>query len=174
MNWTEFLEQEIETTYAVTEKLLDKVDPFNLDWKPQSGDNWMTVGQLLKHLSNGCGAGCKGFVTGDWGLPEGQQLDDIPPEDMLPSAEKLPTLHSVEEARQLLEDDRFLALQMVEEAGEDALSHRIFAAPWAPSVQRPLGWHLHQMVLHLDRHKNQLFYYLKLQGKPVSTPDLWG
>jgi uncharacterized damage-inducible protein DinB len=30
------------------------------------------------------------------------------------------------------------------------------------------------MVEHLNQHKGQLFYYLKLQGKPVKTPDLWG
>jgi len=30
------------------------------------------------------------------------------------------------------------------------------------------------MIQHLDRHKVQLFYYLKLQGKPVNTADLWG
>jgi hypothetical protein len=30
------------------------------------------------------------------------------------------------------------------------------------------------MVTHLDVHKSQLFYYLKLQGKPVNTAHLWG
>jgi hypothetical protein len=29
---------------------MEKVDPNSLDWKPESGTNWMTVGQLLKHL----------------------------------------------------------------------------------------------------------------------------
>ena len=37
-----------------------------------------------------------------------------------------------------------------------------------------LGRQLLQMVQHLDRHKSQLFYYLKLQGKPVTTAELWG
>jgi hypothetical protein len=31
-----------------------------------------------------------------------------------------------------------------------------------------------QMVDHLFCHKNQLFYYLKLMGKPVDTGSLWG
>ena len=35
---------EIETTYSGTEKLLDKVDLDTLDWKLQTGINWMTVG----------------------------------------------------------------------------------------------------------------------------------
>jgi hypothetical protein len=30
------------------------------------------------------------------------------------------------------------------------------------------------MLGHLTQHKGQLFYYLKLQGKPVNTGDLWG
>jgi hypothetical protein len=30
------------------------------------------------------------------------------------------------------------------------------------------------MTQHLERHKSQLFYYLKLQGKKVNTVDLWG
>jgi len=52
----------------------------------------MTVGQILKHIANACGAGCKGRVTGDWGLPEGMKVEDLPPEELLPSAEKLPTI----------------------------------------------------------------------------------
>jgi hypothetical protein len=30
------------------------------------------------------------------------------------------------------------------------------------------------MIQHLAQHKGQLFYYLKLQGKPVNTAHLWG
>lgn len=71
MNWTQLLKAEIETTYKSTAKLLDKIDPDRLAWKPESGNNWMTVGQLLKHMTEGCGAACKAFVTGDWGLPPG-------------------------------------------------------------------------------------------------------
>jgi hypothetical protein len=37
-----------------------------------------------------------------------------------------------------------------------------------------LGQRLLQMVAHLAQHKAQLFYYLKLQGKPVHTGHLWG
>jgi hypothetical protein len=37
-----------------------------------------------------------------------------------------------------------------------------------------LGHRLLQMVDHLKSHKAQLFYYFKLQGKPVHTGHLWG
>lgn len=174
MNWTQLLKMEIETTYATALALMDKVDPDGLNWKPSTGTNWMTVGQLLKHMSDGCGAACKAFLTGDWGLPEGTRIEDLKPEEMLPPAEKLPAIDTVENARKLLAEDKVLALQMVDQAGEDELANREMAAPWAPAVRYALGRHFLQMVQHLDRHKSQLFYYLKLQGKPVNTGDLWG
>jgi hypothetical protein len=101
-------------------------------------------------------------------------MEDLPPEEMLPPAEKLPGIASVEEARKLLSEDKTLALGMIDQAGEDDLADREVAAPWAPGVKLALGRHLLQMVQHLDQHKGQLFYYLKLQGKPVNTADLWG
>lgn len=174
MNWTQLLKAEIETAYTTTARLLDKVNPNSLNWKPESGNNWMTVGQLLKHIANACGSGCKGFVTGDWGLPAGVKWEDLRPEEMLPPAQELPTIETVEEARKLLSEDKALAIQMIDQAGENDLATRKIAAPWAPGVEYALGWHLLQMVQHLEQHKGQLFYYLKLQGAPVNTVDLWG
>ena len=174
MNWTQLLKNEIESTYTTTLRLLDRVSPDSLDWKPESGANWMTVGQLLKHISNACGGGCKGFISGDWGLPAGVKLEDLSPEEMLPPAEKMPGIESVEKAKMILLEDKAIALQMINQAGEDDLANKEVAAPWNPGVEFTLGWHLLQMVQHLDRHKGQLFYYLKLQGEPVNTTDLWG
>lgn len=174
MRWTEFLTDEAERTYAITARLLDMVEPDRLNWKPEIGLNWMTTGQLLKHLSNACGQPCKGLVTGDWGLPEGTTLEDLTPEEMTPSAENLPGVSSVTEARELLIEDEFLTLRMIREAGESALEHRQFSFPWEPGKSASLGMHIFRMVQHLDRHKSQLFYYLKLQGVPMGTTDLWG
>ncbi len=174
MDLTELLKRQAELAYATTEKLLDKVDPEALDWKPPTGANWMTVGQLLMHISNASGAGCKAFLTGDWGLPEGVNIEDLTPEEMLPPADKFPAIDSVADARKRLAEDKILALQMIEQAGEAALASREIAAPWEPGVNHVLGWHFLQMIQHLERHKSQLFYYLKLQGQPVNTADLWG
>ena len=55
MNWTELLKTEIAMTYGATEGLLELVDEDALDWKPATGDNWMTTGQLLFHLTSACG-----------------------------------------------------------------------------------------------------------------------
>jgi len=174
MNWTQLLKSEIESTYTTTFKLLDRVKPEKLEWKPESGANWMTVSQLLKHIGNACGAGCQAFITGDWGLPPGVKVEDLTPEEMLPPAEKLPGIESVERAKQALLEDKILALRMIDQTGEDDLTGKKLAAPWAPGKEFVLGWHLLQMVRHLDQHKGQLFYYLKLQGEPVNTADLWG
>jgi len=48
------------------------------------------------------------------------------------------------------------------------------AAPWEPENARSLGLHCLSMVQHLDSHRHQLFYYLKLMGKDVNTMTLWG
>jgi uncharacterized damage-inducible protein DinB len=153
---------------------MDQVDPATLGWKPESGSNWMSVAQLLNHLSTACGAGCKGFVCGDWGLPAGVHIEDLSPEQMLPKAEAFPAIESVDEAKKLLEKDETLALEMINRAGEDALRNLEMEAPWMPGKELLLGQWLFQMIQHLDRHKSQLFYYLKLQGKAVTTVDLWG
>jgi hypothetical protein len=173
MSWTELLNREIEQTYDVTEKLIEMVDDGALDWKPASGTNWMTTGQLLKHLTDACGMAFKGFVTGDWDLPEGTDMSDLSGEQGMPPAEKLPAVPDVRHARRLLVADRKVAREMVVQAGEEGLSTRKATAPWDPTPML-LGHRLLQMVDHLKVHKAQLFYYLKLQGKPVHTGHLWG
>lgn len=173
MNWKDTIAGAIEYNYGVAQKLIDRVDETALDWKPATGSNWMTMGQLLHHISNACGASIKGFVTGDWGMPEGMDPSTMSPEDMLPAAENLPAVQSVDEARKLLEQDRQLAHEMLNSVSEEQLTGTIAKAPWDP-MEMPLGVRMLQMVDHLKQHKGQLFYYLKLQGKPVNTGDLWG
>jgi len=145
-----------------------------LGWKPTTGSNWMTTGQLLMHMTNACGFCCRGFLTGDWGMPEGVDPANMPEEAMLPPAESLPTAESVAQARAALEADRKIALESIETAGEERLDGEKMAAPWEPENQRLLGEHFLGMTLHLMAHKNQLFYYLKLQGKDVNTKHMWG
>jgi len=173
MNWTELLKSEIESAYKATNGLLDLVDNNKLDWKPSTGKNWMTMGQLLKHIADSCGAPFRGFVTGDWRLPESVESSDLAPEEMLPPAEKMPIVASVSEAKKLLEEDKQLALAVLAKCDEDKLANETASAPWDPS-EMILGQRLLQMIAHLSSHKSQLFYYLKLQGKPVHTGHLWG
>ena len=173
MNWTNFLKQQIEATYGATEGLISFVDEGALDWKPSTGSNWMTTGQLLEHITNACGFCCKGFVAGDWGMPEGMSTEDMSSEGELPPAEAMPTAAFIAEVRQKLAADKALAIQMVEQSGEEKLDQEMVAAPWDPT-QRQLGMQLSMMVGHLAQHKDQLFYYLKLQGNDVNTGHLYG
>lgn len=173
MNWTEFLLAEMKHAFATTEGLIAMVEPDGLDWKPAAGENWLTVGQLLYHIGEACGDPCKGFVTGDWGLPEGEALPQAPPDLTFPMADAMKTVADVAQAKAMFEKDRELALRMVDEAGEEDLAGKPVPAPW-DGTPLPLGVRLHQMVAHLESHKHQLFYYLKLMGKPVNTTHLWG
>ena len=173
MNWTELLTNQVELTYAATEGLLEKVDDDMLSWKPGTGENWMTTGQLLLHLTTACGFCFHGFLTGDWTPPEGYDVSDAEEGEMLLPAEKLPTADSVGRVRELLAADKKLALDSITQAGEERLANDKVQAPWEP-VERLLGAQFLLMVQHLAQHKGQLFYYLKLQGKPVGTGDLWG
>jgi len=166
--------EEAETSYAVTEKLFRKVENSMLNWKPTTGSNWMTVGQLLMHTSKyGCGMAVKGFVRGDWGMPEMTEPDDQHTDQHIPPAESLPYVDSVEQAVELLEEDRKLTLQCINEVKEEDLLRQKMTAPWG-GPEMTLFQHLLMMIAHLTQHKGQLFYYLKLMGKDVNTSDLWG
>jgi uncharacterized damage-inducible protein DinB len=173
MNWTTLLRETFEYQYTVAEKLMDMVGDGELGWKPTTGSNWMTVGQVMHHITNACGQSCKGFVTGDWGFPADFDPNNIPPDMMLPPAEKLPAVTSVAEAKRLLSEDRKLALDMLAQCSEERLENETARAPW-DKMDMPLGRRLMEMAMHLNQHKGQLFYYLKLQGKPVNTMHLWG
>jgi hypothetical protein len=167
MNWTELIKEEMESAYSGSDKLIAKATDSMLSWKPATGSNWMTTGQLLMHLSSACGSICKGFITGDWGMPHGSE------EEGLPTAEKYPTVKSVAEARELLQQDKKIAFDALAKTNEQDLANKPSTAPWDPTPL-VLGQRVLQMIEHLRTHKSQLFYYLKLQGVPVNTGDLWG
>jgi hypothetical protein len=186
VNWTELLTAQIDATYRATDGLMKLVKKDDLGWKPRSGKNWMTTAQVLDHLTNACGWCIECFVKGDWTPPEppkkkgaaragkgGKKVEPDPAAGMLP-AEAMPAVKSVAEARKKLEADKQVALAAIAKLGEAGLSGTLAEAPWAPGVKKPLGLHALEMVGHLAQHKGQLFYYLKLQGKPVHTGNLWG
>ena len=172
MNWTDLLNARVAEVYGATAGLMNMVEEKNLDWRPETGSNWMTMGQLLEHIPTASGHCMMGFVTGDWKIG-GVDFADMAPEDMLPSAEKMPTVKSVADAKKALAVDKAIALDMIAKAGEKTLAEKMVAAPWNPTPL-PMGVQLLSMVGHLDTHKAQLFYYLKLQGQPVHTGSLYG
>lgn len=170
MHWDRLLKTEMEPAYRAAEGLMKRVDDDTLGWKPPEGENWMTTGQLMKHMTEACGALFRGFVKGEWGFPTDAPADGDGPGFM--PAEEMPTVGSVAAALEALAADRELAQRMIEEAAgrlDDPTP-----APWDPENPLPLGQQLLGMVNHLNSHKTQLFYYLKLQGQPVNTLHLYG
>jgi uncharacterized damage-inducible protein DinB len=161
MRLSEVLLEEAESVYAVTEKLFRRVRDEDLGWRPaSSGVEWMTAGQLLMHCASfGCGKAVRGFATGDWGRELAEYGgDDTEAKAHLPAAAELPAVRRVDEALRL-HDTALLAGRR--------------PAPWG-GAELTLFQHLLHMIQHLAQHKGQLFYYLKLMGGDVRTPDLWG
>jgi hypothetical protein len=170
MTLTQVLVDEAEGTYAIVERLVRRVADDELSWKPWEGQEWMTMGQLLMHLASfGCGKAVQGFVKGEW--PSEVESED--PEVHVPPAAALPAVLTVQEALDLLAEDRRVTLSCIAAAGEPNLLARRLAAPWG-GRELPLFQQLLEMLKHLAQHKGQLFYYLKLMGKTVDSRDLWG
>ena len=156
MDWKTILIEQVTDAYRTVEGLLELVEDEQLNWKPESGENWMTTGQLLNHMADACGSMFKGFITGEWEFEEG-----------------LRAVATVAEGNDKLTADKALALEILEGLTDNDLTTRMVQAPWEKEA-RPLGYSLTLMVSHLDVHKSQLFYYLKLQGKAVNTALMWG
>ncbi len=171
MNWTELLKSELDDVLRATRGLMELSRDMPLDWKPAAENNWMTLGALLRHLGSSAGAPSKCFATGDWGMPE-----DFDPADMkMPTAEEMESVESVDDALERLAADEKLFYEVLAEAGEERLANDMVAAPWDPTgTKRLLGQQILDMVHHQTLHKTQLFYYLKLYGKPVNTVTLFG
>ena len=166
--------EEAKTTYAITDKLFRRVTDGDLSWKPATGKNWMTMGQLLMHCASfGCGKAIQGFVKGDWGIPEGVELKDLNASQHVPPVTMLLSVDSVKQALELLANDRNLALRCIEETEKAKLLAEKITAPWG-GPEASLFQHLLLMIAHLTQHKGQLFYFLKLMGNDINTSDLWG
>ena len=173
MKWKEFLSDEILYTYGVADHLMSLVRDDELDWKPDHGSNWMSMGQLLMHMTDACGSTFDGLINGTWDIREEFQVNELETRQIFPSADMLPSVNSVSDARKLLADDRKLALKSLKKCSEEDLAGKYAPAPWTrhPMI---LGQRLLHMVFHLNQHKGQLFCYLKLSGRSVNTCDLYG
>jgi len=156
MDWKTILIEQVKDAYRTVEGLLELVEDEQLSWKPESGENWMTTGHLLNHMADACGSMFKGFITGEWEFEE-----------------DLGAVATVAEGREKMAADKALALELLEGLTDNDLTTRMVQAPWEKEA-RPLGYSLTLMVSHLEVHKSQLFYYLKLQGKDVNTALMWG
>lgn len=159
------LAQYAEQAYKATAGLMKLIPADKINWKPSQTNNWMTVGQLICHLSDSTGSAMESFVTGQW--------PPMPPDMALPTAEQMPTVSSVAEGLKKLEDDRRIMAKVLAALPEADFRGRMVTAPWNPTPM-PLWTQLLLMVEHQITHKVMLFAYLKMLGVPVNTAHMYG
>ena len=152
-----------------TEALIKIAPADKIDWKPMEG-NFLTLGQVLDHLTADFGSGIKAFITGDWGVeltPEGE----FPPEMQgLPPAEKFPCCDP-ETALKKLDESYKIAKEALKKLSEEEFRNKIVKAPWGE--KGPMWAMLLSLLEHQINHKYQLFFYLKMLGLPVNTYTLY-
>jgi hypothetical protein len=147
-------------SYRPAESLLKMVPADKLDWKPGSG--FMSLGQLIYHLSGGIGPELRMVITGDW--PNFAEMEESMKQGNLPAC-------SVQEALERLENDKTALKEVLAGVSEEDFANKIVSVPW--------GWKstMERMALdfreHFINHKMQLFTYLKLLGFPVNTNTLY-
>ena len=143
------------------EKLIGMVPADKLGWKP--GPTFMSVGQVICHLSDGVGGGLETLVSGKW--PSMEEMDTGMKLENMPSC-------GVQEALGKLAKDKAILRATLDGISEDDFTNRVVSVPW--------GWKAKFEIMsvnflgHFNNHKMQLFTYLKLLGLPVNTESLYG
>ncbi len=155
MNKEEFYQFALDS-FRPAESMLKMVPADKLDWKP--GETFMTLGQLICHLSDGIGTELRMAFTDSW--PKSEDMMSKP----------MPTC-SVQEALDKLEKDKTTLREVLASLSEEEFANKVISVPW--------GWKskMEKMALdfreHFTNHKMQLFTYLKLLGFPVNTETLY-
>lgn len=146
--------------FKPVETMIKMVPADKLDWKP--GPNFMTLGNLIHHLSSGMGAELRMLTTNSWPKPE--EMEASMKAGAMPSC-------TVEEALANIEKDKKALSEVLAGVTEDEFAGKVYSTPW--------GWQnkLERMALdfkeHFTNHKMQLFTYLKLLGYQVNTETLY-
>ncbi len=162
MNKKDFIEL-IQTTHAPLKGLVEMVPDDKLDWAP--GKSFMTVGQVLKHISENWSI-IRMLVTGKWPFTSEQQMADMMKLENIPSCSKT-------EAIQAMERDLKDSLEYIEkEISQEDFFNKVVTAPWG--FQGELWKAILMAQEHFLNHKMQLFLYLKMLGFPVNTGLLYG
>jgi hypothetical protein len=160
MTKNEFAEMVLQSVQPA-EKLIAMVPADKLDWKP--GPTFMSLGQVLCHLSDGLGGGLESVVSGKW--PSTEEMEAGMKLENMPSC-------GVQEALSRLEKDKMTLRTTLDGISEDDFTNRVVSVPW--------GWKAKFEIMsfgflgHFNNHKMQLFTYLKLLGLPVNTESLYG
>jgi hypothetical protein len=148
-------------TYQPTLGMIRMAPADKLGWRP--GPTFMSLGQLICHISSGIGEELRMLITNKY-----------PAMEEMMAAMKLENLPScgLEEAAQKLEKDKATLREVLDGVSERDFAQKVVSTPW--------GWKgkLEIMAIlfreHFTNHKMQLFTYLKLLGLPVNTQTLYG
>jgi uncharacterized damage-inducible protein DinB len=163
------LQNELDRAYDSTIHLMKMVDDTDLNWKPASGNNWMNMAQLLKHLATPNSFIFQGFISDKWPV-DPESFENLKLEDTFPPLDQMPGITSVAEAIEELNADRDTTMEELNKSSNEQLSTKPAPLPW--DRDKVLFHRLLGSIEHFNMHKAQLFYYLKLLGKPVNTLDL--
>jgi uncharacterized damage-inducible protein DinB len=145
--------------FRPAESMLKMIPADKMDWKP--GPGFMTMSELICHLSEGIGTELKMAINNSWPKPE--EMSEA-------MKGKMPEC-SVQEAMAKLEKDKTTLRELLSGLTEKDFAEKIVKVPW--------GWefNMEKMALnfrdHFVHHKMQLFTYLKLLGMPVNTETLY-
>ena len=147
--------------YRPVEKLIGMVPADKLNWRP--GPTFMSVGQVLCHLSDGFGGGFDMLLSGKW--PSMEEMGEGMKLENLPSC-------SPQEALDKLEKDKKILRRVLDGVSEEDFANKVVSVPWGMTAK------VERMAIsfleHFTNHKMQLFTYLKLLGLPVNTETLYG
>lgn len=143
------------------EKLIGMAPTDQLTWKP--GPTFMSVGQVIFHLSDGLGVGLETMLSGKW-----------PPMEEMDAAMKLENMPScgVPEALDRLAKDSQVLRATIDGLSEEDFTNRVVSVPWGMTAKVEIM--VLSFLYHFNNHKMQLFLYLKLLGLPVNTGTLYG
>jgi uncharacterized damage-inducible protein DinB len=161
MNKQEFIEM-MQKTQAPLEHMVEMIPDDKLDWAP--GGDFMTVGQLLKHLSdNWCVV--KMMATNEWPFSDPEEMIEAMKLENMPTCTK-------DEAWSAMEKDLSNAVDFIEnELSEEDFFNKRISAPWG--FDGPIWKAVLMAKEHQVNHKMQLHIYLKQLGLPVNTETLY-
>lgn len=140
--------------------LIRKAASTDLNWRPR--DDMMSTGQVMYHLSEGIAEGLRCLQTGQWPFSQ---------DTMLPTLDQIKTVASAEEALSALEKDRVEIEKLLDQLTDQEFATKHVDTPWGMSGS---FWRVaFSFVEHWKMHKMQLFLYLRIQGLPLNTADLY-
>ena len=153
------LEKVLEQT-SLLDKLIERVEPYSSNWQPGPGE--FSTAQLLEHLLESVAGFCAVLYAAN--------------PDTLNHFKSLREFLTIENARPDQVRVRLRALEDHIKEGFDSLNDsdlgRRIVTVFVPEGE-PLLTLLLGNLEHLINHKHQLFSHLKLQGKNLTSSDLY-